>query len=314
MADVILNAGMIAELAQDHGFDLVGFARAETLDVEGERLQNWLGLGFNAGMSWLERSPDGRADPQHVFAGARSLIVLGINYFTDHRHGAIGKISRYAWGEDYHIVVRSRLNKLLDAIKMIDPSIDGRACVDTAPIMDKAWAARAGIGWVGKHSNIISSEIGSWFFIGEVLLNVEFDEYSRPIDDHCGTCTACLDACPTAAIVEPYVVDSSRCISYATIELRDEKLPDEISDNQDGWLYGCDICQEVCPWNRFEKPTGEQAFEPRLDETSLDPFAVIEMTHDEYVERFRHSAMKRAKLSGLKRNAAALIAKNKAGN
>ena len=170
-------------------------------------------------------------------------------------------------------------------------------------MMDKAWAVRAGLGWLGKHSNVITTEIGSWIFIGSLILNIELDYDREIVDDHCGTCTACLDACPTGAIVEPYIVDSRKCISYATIELRDETLPRELVENQEGWLYGCDICQDVCPWNRFEKQTDEMRFEPRENETALVLDSVLSMTHDEYVDRFRRSAMKRAKLGGLKRNA-----------
>ncbi len=183
---------------------------------------------------------------------------------------------------------------------------EGRVCVDTAPMMDKAWAVRAGLGWLGKHSNVITKELGSWFFIGEIILNIELEYDRQIVEDHCGTCTACIDACPTTAIVEPYVVDSRKCISYATIELRTEELPPDIAEHQEGWLYGCDICQDVCPWNRFETPSGEPRFEPRNGETALDIEVVTEMSHDEYVERFRRSAIKRTKLSGLKRNANAL--------
>jgi epoxyqueuosine reductase len=220
-----------------------------------------------------------------------------------------GKISRYAWGDDYHDVVREKLNELLAWIKAEEPSADGKICIDTAPMMDKAWAVRAGIGWLGKHSNVITTEIGSWIFIGEIILNIDLDYDTEMVADHCGTCTACLDACPTDAIVEPYLVDSRKCISYATIELRDEELPKEFDGKMEGWVYGCDICQDVCPWNRFESPTDEQRFEPRLGETSVGLHSLAAMEHDEYVGRFRKTAIKRAKLSGLKRNAAALMAK-----
>jgi epoxyqueuosine reductase len=237
---------------------------------------------------------------------ARSLVVLATNYYTPHEHSTDpnrGKISRYAWGSDYHEVVRGKTKELLDRIKIDYPEIEGRVCVDTAPIMEKAWAVRAGLGWIGKHSNLITKELGSWVFLSELLLNVEL-EYDREIvEDHCGTCTACLDACPTSAIVEPYVVDSRKCISYATIELRDDRLPDDVAENLNGWLYGCDICQDVCPWNRFEKPTSGSRFEPRHGETSLSLDSIDRMETDEYVERFRGSAMKRTKLTGLKRNA-----------
>ncbi|HYJ90427.1 MAG TPA: tRNA epoxyqueuosine(34) reductase QueG, partial [Pyrinomonadaceae bacterium] len=219
-----------------------------------------------------------------------------------------GKISRYAWGDDYHDVGREKLNALLDWIKSELPSASGRVCVDTAPIMEKAWAARAGLGWIGKSSNLITTDYGSWVFMGEILLDTDLEYDAEIVADHCGSCTACLDACPTNAITEPYVVDARKCISYATIELRDDKLPAEFRGKMEGWLYGCDICQDVCPWNRFEKPTDEMRFEPRNGETSLDLGQVLELSPEEYAARFRKSAMKRPKLAGLQRNARALQA------
>lgn len=260
-------------------------------------------------MAWLAREPEKRSDPRLIFPEAKSMVVVAMNYFTPHEHEGEpgrGKISRYAWGDDYHDVLKERLRELLEWIRAERPEAEGKVCVDTAPVMEKAWAVRAGLGWIGRHSNLITKDHGSWVFIGEILLNLELDYDTEIVDDHCGTCTACLDACPTDAIVEPYVVDSRKCISYATIELRSEELPAEIASNLNGWLYGCDICQDVCPWNRFEKPTEEARFEPRNAETSLPLDSVERMTHEDYVERFRRSAMKRTKLSGLKRNAATL--------
>jgi len=297
---------MIKAAAAELGFDIVGIAKAEPLDVEGARFMNWLAGGFHGEMKWLEREPEMRTDPRSIFPEARSVVVVALNYYTPYEHlseGNKGKISRYAWGDDYHEVIGERLRKLLDLIVSEVPVAKGKICVDTAPMMDKAWAVRAGIGWLGKHSNVITTEVGSWIFIGELLLDVELEADTDLVPDHCGSCTACIDACPTKAIVDPYVVDSRKCISYATIELRDEELPDAIVPHLDGWLYGCDICQEVCPWNRFEKPSNESAFEPRYGETSLDLDSIADMSHDEYVDRFRRSAMKRTKLSGLKRNA-----------
>ena len=262
-------------------------------------------------MSWMERDPEKRTDPRLIFPEARSIVALALNYYTPHEQGADlnrGKISRYAWGDDYHDLVREKLNLLLTWIKEEVQGSDGKACVDTAPIMDKAWAARAGIGWIGKSSNLITTDHGSWVFLGEILLNIELDYDTDIVADHCGSCTACLDACPTSAIVEPYVVDAHKCLSYVTIELRDPAIPPGVAENMDGWLYGCDICQDVCPWNRFEKPTDEVRFEPRHGETSVDLDAIESMTHETYVERFRRSAMKRAKLTGLQRNARALKA------
>lgn len=299
----------IKQKAIEIGFQKVGIVAAEPLTAEGLRLQDWLARGFHGKMTWLEREPEKRSDPSLIFPEAKSVIVVALNYYTEHKHtGAIdsGKISRYAWGDDYHDVVRERLTELLGWIKSVKPEAAGKICVDTAPMMDKAWAVRAGLGWLGKHTNLITTEVGSWVFIGEILLNLKLDYDTAAVEDHCGTCTACLDACPTGAIVEPYVVDSKKCISYATIELRDETLPADVAENLDGWLYGCDICQDVCPWNRFETPTDERRFEPRDGETSIGVDEVLALTPETYAERFSRTAIKRAKLAGLKRNAAAL--------
>lgn len=299
----------IKQKAEGLGFHKTGIVQTVPLTRERTRLSEWLGRDFHGEMRWLEREPEKRADPHLFFPEARSLIVVLLNYYTDHKHqenSEKGKLSRYAWGDDYHDVVREKLNELLAWIKSENPAADGKVCVDTTPVMEKAWAVRAGLGWLGKHSNLITADIGSWVFIGEILLNLHLEYDTQRVDDHCGSCTACIDACPTNAIVEPYVVDSRKCISYATIELRDEKLPAEIIANQNGWLYGCDICQDVCPWNRFETPTEEERFEPRRGETALSLDKATEMTHEEYVDRFRLSAVKRTKLTGLRRNAAAL--------
>lgn len=299
----------IKEKATELGFSGVGIVPAAALDSDWRRLSDWLEKGFHGTMAWLEREPEKRSDPRILFPGAKSVIVVILNYYTDHEHSnepERGKISRYAWGDDYHEVMREKLKDLLAWTRTEMPEADGKVCVDTAPMMDKAWAVRAGLGWQGKHSNLITTDLGSWVFIGEIILNIELDYDTQVVADHCGSCTACLDACPTNAIVEPYVVDSRKCLSYATIELRDEVLPAEISANLEGWFYGCDICQDVCPWNRFEKPTAEFRFEPRNGETSIDLDEVLTYTAETYAERFRRTAMKRAKLPALKRNAGAL--------
>jgi epoxyqueuosine reductase len=265
-------------------------------------------------MLWLEREPEKRSDPNLLFPNARSIVVVALNYFTPHEHeenSEKGKVSRYAWGDDYHDVVKEKLRELFAFVKSEKPEAEGKLCVDTAPIMDKAWAVRAGIGWLGKHSNVITKEYGSWIFIGEMLLDFELEYDTETVADHCGTCTACLDACPTDAIIAPYIVDSNRCLCYATIELRSPELPTEIEENLNGWLYGCDICQDVCPWNRFEKPTDEARFEPREGNISADLNEIIHLTPEKYATRFRRSAMKRTKLGGLKRNANALRKNNK---
>ena len=303
----------IKQKSREIGFHKIGIVRAEPLESEHEHLESWLNQNFHGEMRWMEREPEKRSNPKLLFPGAKSLIVVALNYYTPHEHEENhekGKVSRYAWGDDYHDVLKEKLRELLSFIKLIDETADGKICVDTAPIMDKAWAVRAGLGWLGKHSNIITKEFGSWIFIGEILLNLELEYDAQIIEDHCGTCTACLDACPTNAIVAPYVVDSKACLSYATIELRSDELPAKISENLNGWLYGCDICQDVCPWNRFEKPTEETRFEPRKDNVSPDLDKIISLSHEEYVEKFRRSAMKRTKLNGLKRNAEALKKNN----
>jgi len=299
----------IKKKAIEIGFHKVGIVPASPLTDETLKFREWLGQDFHGEMAWMAREPEKRGDPRLLFPAARSIIVVALNYYTGHKHDddpTRGKISRYAWGEDYHDVLREKLDELLKWLKGTKPDINAKICVDTSPVMDKAWAVRAGIGWLGKHSSVITTDLGSWVFLGSLLVDIELDHDTEIVDDHCGTCTACLDACPTNAIVEPYVVDSRKCLSYATIELRSDQLPSDIAENLNGWLYGCDICQDVCPWNRFEKQTEEKRFEPREGETSLNLKTVAAMDPDEYVNRFRRSAIKRTKLSGLKRNAQAL--------
>lgn len=304
----------IKQKAIEIGFHKIGIVRAEPLESERVHLLGWLEKNYQGEMQWIERELEKRTDPRMIFPEAKSMIVVALNYFTPHEHSddeTKGKISRYAWGDDYHDILKEKLRELLSFIRTLDELADGKICVDTAPVMDKAWAVRAGLGWLGKHSNVITKEYGSWVFLGEILLNLEL-EYETEIEpDHCGNCTKCLDACPTGAITAPYLVDSNRCLSYATIELRSSELPSEISEHLNGWFYGCDICQDVCPWNRFEKPTTEQRFEPREQETAIDLEKISNFSPEIYAMRFRRSAIKRAKLAGLQRNARALLNKLK---
>jgi epoxyqueuosine reductase len=303
----VILAENIKQRALFEGFNKVGIVGAESLEDEGRRLKEWLARGHHGEMSWMARDVHKRIDPREIFPPARSVVVVALNYFTPHQHQqnpATGKVSRYAWGDDYHDVVKEKLVSLLEWIREQEPSAEGKVCVDIQPVMDKAWAVRAGLGWLGKHSNVITPEHGSWVFIGELLLNLDLEHDRERIEDHCGTCTLCIDACPTAAITEPYVVDSNKCISYATIELRAPELPAEMV--LAGWLYGCDICQDVCPWNRFEQATSETRFAPREGNIDVELEEVLQFTPENYATRYRGSAMKRAKLAGLQRSARAL--------
>jgi epoxyqueuosine reductase len=303
-------ARLIKARAFSEGFEKVGIVPAQPLDAERARLDQWLEHGYQGQMSWMARDPEMRTDPRKLFPSARSVVVVAQNYYTPATHAnnpASGKVSRYAWGDDYHEVIGAKLRSLLSWIQEEVPDAAGKVCVDIQPMMDKAWAVRAGLGWIGKHTNLITPEYGSWVFIGELLLNVDLEYDQQPVEDHCGTCTLCIDACPTQAITEPYVVDSTKCISYATIELRDDEIPTEVSEKLEGWFYGCDICQDVCPWNRFEQVTDELRFQPRAGNVNADLTEVLEMSAETYATHFRGSAMKRAKLSGLQRNARTLL-------
>ena len=233
------------------GFDLVGFAEADILKGESEKLQQWLEKKYHAGMDYMGSNFEKRKDVKRILPNAKSVISLGLNYYTPDSYSndkAVGKISRYAWGKDYHLIIWAMLDELEEELKKIDPQFESISYIDTGPVMDKAWAVHAGIGWLGKHTNVINREIGSWFFIANLITNYEF-EYNEQIPDFCGSCTACIDACPTDAIIQEYVVDANKCISYLTIENKKE-IPEEFKSKFDNWLFGCDICQDVCPWNQ----------------------------------------------------------------
>ena len=303
-------AAAIKDRALLDGFHKVGIVRAEPLAEEAPRLKEWLARGYHGEMAWMARDVEKRLDPRAIFPQARSIVVVALNYYTPDQHqenSRTGKVSRYAWGDDYHDVIKTRLESLLGWIREQVPGAAGKVCVDIQPVMDKAWAVRAGLGWLGKHTNVITPEYGSWVFIGELLLNLDLEPDANRVEDHCGTCTMCIDACPTGAITEPYVVDSNRCISYATIELRTPELPSAIQQDLSGWLYGCDICQDVCPWNRFEELTNEPRFAAREGNVNAELDEILELTPETYAVRFRGSAMKRTKLTGLQRNARALL-------
>jgi len=313
----MLDSGLLTQLIKQQalaeGFDKVGIVRAEALSEEAQHLHEWLARGYQGSMQWMLRNVERRIDPTELFPGARSVVVVTLNYYTPgehHSNPTTGKVSRYAWGDDYHDIVGGKLRNLLEWIQQQRPDTQGKVCVDVQPMMDKAWAVRAGLGWLGKHTNLITPEFGSWVFIGELLVNLELEYETDPVGDHCGTCTLCIEACPTQAITEPYVVDSNKCISYGTIELRDSELPEDMKDKLESWFYGCDICQDVCPWNRFEQTTNDHRFQPRAGNVNINLEGVLQLTPETYAEDFRGSAMKRAKLSGLQRNARAILNSN----
>lgn len=283
------------------GFLSCGISKVDFLEAEAPRLEQWLKNGFQGEMSYMENHFDKRLDPRLLVDGARSVVSLLLNYYPNQfQNDSSYKISKYAYGEDYHFVIKDKLKSLLHFIEENIGEVSGRAFVDSAPVLDKAWAAKSGLGWVGKHSNLLTQKTGSFYFIAELILDLEL-EYDSPTTDHCGTCTACIDACPTEAIVAPYVVDGSKCISYFTIELKDN-LPQEMKGKFDDWMFGCDICQDVCPWNRFSKPNKEDFFQPKSEILNFSKKDWQEITEETFRKVFQKSAVKRTKFEGLKRN------------
>ena len=302
---MIITNEIVIQKAKEIGFDLVGFAKADELKDEIEKLVEWLSNGFQAEMSYMEKNFEKRKNVKNVLANCKSVISLGLNYFTERNHSnqnGKGKISRYAWGVDYHLIIWEKLSLLEKELKEIDPTFESISYVDTGPVMDKAWAVKAGLGWLGKHTNVINKSFGSWIFLSTILTNYDF-EYSSQISDHCGSCTACIDACPTKAIVQEYVVDANKCISYLTIENKNE-IPAEFKNKFVNWIFGCDICQDVCPWNlKFSIATQVEEFLPSTGNNELSIDEILNMNEEEFKMKFERSPIKRAKLKGLKRNA-----------
>lgn len=297
------NTTFIKQEARRLGFDYCGISKAEFLEEQAPRLENWLKKKMHGEMSWMEENFDKRLDPRKLVPGAKSIVSLLLNYYTDKKQKdeTAPKISIYAYGEDYHFVIKRKLKEFLFNLQQkIGKEINGRVFVDSAPVMDKVWAEKSGLGWIGKNSNLINQESGSFFFVAELILDIEL-EPDGPIGDLCGTCTKCIDACPTDAIVAPYVVDGSKCISYFTIELEGEIPADEKGKFHD-WMFGCDICQDVCPWNRFSKSHHEKAFEPHAQLLSMKKNEWTELTEEIFQQLFKRSAVKRTKFEGLKRN------------
>lgn len=298
---------LIKSKAKDLGFFYCGISKAEFLEEEAPRLEEWLKRERNGKMGYMENHFDKRLDPRILVDGAKSVVTLLLNYFPQEIQPTSDspKISKYAYGEDYHFVIKDKLKDFLAFLQEEIGEVSGRIFVDSAPVMDKAWAKRSGAGWMGKNTNIIHPKNGSFFFIAEMILDLDL-EPDGPIKDYCGTCTRCIDACPTEAIVSPYVVDGSKCISYLTIELKDTVLPDAFKGKMDNWMFGCDVCQDVCPWNRFSKPHNETRFLPHPDLFKLSSSDWKDISNEMFSNLFKNSAVKRTKLEGLKRNIAFL--------
>lgn len=296
-------SSLIKNEAQKLGFMFCGISKAEFLEEEAPRLEAWLQKGMHGEMQYMENYFDKRLDPRLLVDNAKSVISLGLNYFTDKEQTDIlsPKISKYAYGADYHLVIKDKLKQLLQIINEKIGEVSGRAFVDSAPVLDKAWAKKVGLGWIGKNTNLINKKTGSFFFLAELIVDLELEYDIEPAADHCGTCTNCIDACPTEAIVAPYVVDGSRCISYLTIELKNE-IPQEFKGKMDNWMFGCDVCQDVCPWNKFSVLHNEPAFKPHPELINLNSKDWEDITEDVFNKVFKNSAVKRTKFSGLKRN------------
>lgn len=302
-SNLTFNTTLIKKKALDLGFFYCGISEADFLKEEAPRLEEWLKRSYNGKMGYMENHFDKRLDPRILVDGAKSVITLLLNYYPKEKQPETDapKISKYAYGEDYHFIIKDKLKEFIAYIQETIGEVDGRAFVDSAPVMDKAWAKRSGAGWMGKNANIIHPKHGSYFFIAELILDLPL-ESDGPIKDYCGTCTRCIDSCPTDAIVGPYVVDGSKCISYLTIELKDSILPEEFKGKMDNWMFGCDVCQDVCPWNRFSKPHNEPRFLPNPELFSLSRSDWEDISNDIFSNLFKNSAVKRAKLTGLKRN------------
>lgn len=302
MQSVETHTAFIKAQAADLGFDHCGIARAVQLDEDARRLETWLNKGMHGNMKYMENHFDKRIDPRKLVDNARSVITLLLNYYpSEQQVPDAPRISKYAYGKDYHEVIKAKLNTLLARMQETIGEVSGRGFVDAAPVLERAWAQRSGLGWVGKNGNIIHKQAGSFFFIATLITDVPL-VYDGPVGDYCGSCTKCLDACPTGAIVAPGVVDGSRCISYYTIELKELLIPEKMQGQFDNWMFGCDTCQDVCPWNRFSKPNQTMEFTPIPEILNFSTKDWEELTEEEFRRIFKHSPMKRSKFAGIRRN------------
>lgn len=295
------HTAFIKQEALRLGFLSCGISKAGFLEDEAPRLEAWLNNNMHGQMAYMENHFDKRLDPTKLVEGSKSVVSLLLNYYPEERQNPESyKISKYAYGRDYHFVIKDKLRELLQSIQTHIGQVEGRAFVDSAPVLDKAWAAKSGLGWIGKNANLLTQKTGSFYFIAELIIDLEL-EYDHPTTDHCGTCTACLDACPTQAIVAPYVVDGSKCISYFTIELKDN-FPPAYHGKFDDWIFGCDVCQDVCPWNRFSKPHREPLFNPNPELLAMSKSDWEDITQETFSKVFKDSPVKRAGFAGFKRN------------
>ena len=302
MLDKCQLSEIIKAEALSVGFLSCGISKAEFLSEEATNLESWLKSSFNGEMSYMERNFDKRLDPRLLVPGCKSVISLLFNYYTEKKDKKDyePKISSYAYGKDYHFVIKEKLKKLLSRIKILVGDVNGRVFVDSAPVMERAWAKKSGLGWIGKNTNLINKKAGSFFFIAELILDLEL-EYDHPTTDHCGSCTACIDSCPTNALATPYKMDATKCISYATIELKNN-IPNSFKDNMKGWIFGCDICQDVCPWNKFSKNHNEPSFEDKKNISDMSKKDWEDLTKEVFDKVFKDSPIKRTGYSGIKRN------------
>jgi epoxyqueuosine reductase len=295
--------GEIKQMAKALGFDYCGIAKAQPLNMEAKRLEAWLHKGFHGSMAYMENHFDLRIDPTKLVPGAKSVITLLINYYPSEKQApGSPKISKYAYGRDYHEIIRAKLNELINLIRAKVGDINGRGFVDSAPVLERAWAVKTGLGWVGKNGNLLNKKSGSYFFIATLITDLELELDAPFAHDYCGTCTKCIDACPTDAILENKEIDGSKCISYFTIELKDQLIPDQMKGKFNNWMFGCDICQDVCPWNRFSKPTNVHEFTPIEEILHFSTKDWEEITEESFKKIFRNSPLKRTKYNGIKRN------------
>jgi epoxyqueuosine reductase len=293
----------IKNLASRFGFDHCGIAKAQKLDEDARRLETWLSKGMHGDMKYMENYFDLRVDPSKLVPGAKSVITLMLNYFPEETQTTYApKVSKYAYGNDYHEIIRAKLHEFLAELKMNIGEINGRGFVDSAPVLERTWAQKSGLGWLGKNGNIINNKNGSYFFIATLIVDVELQYDDAFAKDFCGTCTKCIDACPTDAILPGNIVDGSKCISYFTIELKDLLIPDTMKGRFDNWMFGCDVCQDVCPWNRFSKPTKEIGFKPIPEVLNFSTADWEELSEESFKSIFKHSPIKRTKYAGIKRN------------